>query len=231
MLKNNEEIKKIIAEKGMFDKKENLRIFNKFFKDRQIEQGYIYDKFQIDFNSKVLDIGCGYGHDLIHFAPESLGLEAGEAKINFARSLGLNAIMANAEDDLGKINQRFDLVWCLDFLVHMASPYKFLCDARKLLPLGGKIVLQIPLMSIFNKHRSPCHFYAFNKKSLLYLIEMAGFKVIKTSGAIRKKPRWFNLIFEPLLKRWGGNIWVLAEKADEVPIEREKIYFPSWFKA
>jgi len=113
----------------------------------------------------------------------------------------------------------------------MASPYKFLYDCRRLLPVGGKIVIQIPLMSIFNKHRSGCHFYAFNKKSLLYLIEMAGFRVIKTSGLIRKKPEWFNFIFELMMQNWGGNIWVLAEKEDKAPVDFKKVYLPDWFKA
>ena len=231
MLKDNNQIKNIITSCGSYNQEGNLRIYNKFFKNRQNEQKYIYKKFQINFNSKILDIGCGYGHDLIHFSPDSVGLEIGEPKVNFAKSLKLNVILGNAEDDLTKIDQKFDLIWCLDFLVHMASPYKFLYDCRRLLPVGGKIVIQIPLMSIFNKHRSGCHFYAFNKKSLLYLIEMAGFRVIKTSGLIRKKPEWFNFIFELMMQNWGGNIWVLAEKEDKAPVDFKKVYLPDWFKA
>ena len=185
---------------------------------------------QIEAGSTVLDIGCGYGHDLVHFAQGSLGLEAGEAKVNFARSLGLDIKLGNAENDLAGIDREFDLVWCLDFLVHMASPYKFLYDCRRLLKPGGKIVVQVPLMSFFNMHRSRYHFYALNKKSLAYLMEMAGYKILKTSGLIRKKPKWFNLIFDRLLQRWGGNIWILAQKADLVPIDFKNMYLPEWFR-
>jgi 2-polyprenyl-3-methyl-5-hydroxy-6-metoxy-1,4-benzoquinol methylase len=230
MLKSNEEMKKLIIFRGEKSEEENLRIFNKFFKNRQLEQGYIYKKFQINFKWKILDVGCGYGHDLIHFAQDSLGLEAGEAKVNFARSIGLNVMLGNAENDLTAINQEFDLIWCLDFLVHMASPYKFLYDCRRLLKPRGKIVVQVPLMSMFNMHRSHYHFYALNKKSLEYLLEMAGYKVIKTSGLIRKKPRWFNLMFDYWLERWGGNIWILAEKSEQVPVDFNNMYLPEWFK-
>lgn len=229
MIQNNDRIKNIIISRGCRGREENLRIYEKFFKDRRCEQEYIYKKFQIDFGLKILDIGCGYGHDLIHFSDNSVGLELGKHKVNFARSLGLNVIMGNAENDLAKIEQKFDLIWCLDFLVHTVSPYKFLCDCRKLLPVGGRMVVQIPLMSILNKHRSECHFYAFNKKSLLYLLEMAGFEALKISGLVRKKPTWFNFMFELALQKWGGNLWVLVEKKDKTPVDFKKTYLPAWF--
>lgn len=230
MKKSNEELKKILLTKGLASPEENLRIFNKFFKDRQAEESYIYKKFKIDYSLKILDIGCGHGHDLIHFSENSVGLEAAAYQADYARSLGLNVILGNAEEDLNKISQEFDFVWCADFLVHMISPYKFLYDLRRLLPVGGKLMIQIPLMSIFNKHRSDYHFYAFNKKALEYLMEMAGYRVLKTSGLIRKKPVWFNMIFEPLLQIWGGNIWVLAEKEATAPVNFNKVHLPSWFK-
>jgi len=229
MLKNNDEIKSLITSRGAYNQEENLRIFNKFFRNRQLEQAYIHKKFQINFAWQVLDIGCGYGHDLLHFANGSVGLEAGEYKVNFAKSLGLNVILGNAENDLTQINQKFDLIWCLDFLVHLASPYKFLYDCRQLLKPNGKIVVQVPLLSIFNMHRSHYHFYAFNKKSLEYIMEMAGYRVLNTSGLIRKKPKWFNFIFDPLLQSWGGNIWLLAQKIDQLPVDFNNMYLPKWF--
>lgn len=230
MIKNNKELKNILLKRGLGDAEGNLRIFNKFFKNRQNDERYIRERFGLDDKLKVLDIGCGYGHDLIHFSDESVGLEAASFQADYARALGLRVISGNAEQDLEKINEQFDLIWCADFLVHMISPYKFLYDSRRLMPVGGKLVIQIPLMSIFNKHRSGCHFYAFNKKSLEYLMEMAGYRVLKTSGLIRKKSVWFNFIFEPLLQRWGGNIWVLAEKLEATPVDFEKVYLPTWFQ-
>ena len=226
----SEQIKKIILTKGIFSEKENLRIYFKVFQNWVKYNSYIFKRFNINFEDKILDIGSNYGYNLIHFNPDSVGIESAKSMADFSKALGLNVLDINIEDDLAVVG-KFDLIWCLDFLVHMASPYKFLYDCRRLLPVGGKIVIQIPLMSIFNKHRSGCHFYAFNKKSLLYLIEMAGFRVIKTSGLIRKKPEWFNFIFELMMQNWGGNIWVLAEKEDKAPVDFKKVYLPDWFKA
>jgi len=230
MKKTNQELEKIILEKGLGDAAENARIYHKFFKDWQFRNSYIYERFNLDFNSKILDIGCTYGHNLIHFAPESVGIEANVREAEFARALGLRVVNVNAEDDLGDLAEQFDLIWCTDFLVHMISPYKFLYDCRKLLGENGRLIIQIPLMSIFNKHRSSCHFYAFNKKSLLYLLEMSGYKVIKTSGSVRRLAFTLNRILEPALQLWGGNIWVLAEKQEKTPVNFDKVYLPKWFK-
>jgi hypothetical protein len=41
---------------------------------------------------------------------------------------------------------------------------------------------------------------------------------------------WFNLIFEPLLQLFGGNIWILAEKKEGVPLDFSKVFLPKWFK-
>jgi len=227
---NNEELEKLVVAKGLYDDAGNKRIYDKFFANRLKEEEYIYRKFKINDGMKILDIGCSYGQDLINFAQGSLGLEVEPHKVDFARALGLEAIAGNAEQDLAKINRQFDMIWCTDFLVHMVSPYKFLYDCRRLLIPGGKLIIQIPLMSVFNKHRSNCHFYAFNKKSLEYLLEMAGYRVIKSSGLIRKRSKWFNFIFEPVLQIWGGNIWLAAEKEEKAPLEFNKIHLPDWFK-
>jgi len=230
MKKTNEELKKTIIEKSKLSAEEKEKIYKTYFKNWQNQHEYLLKRFDISFNEKILDIGCGYGNNLIHFPNDSIGIEANPTIAEFGQSLGLNILPINVEDDLLTINQKFNLIWCSDLLVHVVSPYKFLHDCRNVLKEKGRIIIQIPLMSIFNKHRSTCHLYSFNKKSLLYLLEMAGFNVIKTSGFIRKKPRWFNYIFEPLLQIYGGNIWFLAEKKIETPVNFQKVCFPKWFK-
>lgn len=230
MKKTNKELEEIIFGKTGFGLEEETRIYQKFFRDWQNNHLYLYKKFRIDFNEKILDIGCSYGYNLIHFSSDSLGIEATPRMVEFANKIGLMALSTNAENGLAEITDKFDLIWCSDFLVHLISPYKLLYDCRKLLKKDGRMMIQIPLMSIFGMHRSDCHTYAFNKKSLLYLLEMTGYQVIKTSGFLRRKPGWFNLIFEPFLQIFGGNIWVLAEKLENWTPSFERTYLPPWFE-
>lgn len=221
------EVKKLVLTRGIFSEEENARIYHKFFRHWFERNGYIYKRFGLKKTDKILDIGSHYGHNLIHFNPDSTGLEAERRFVDFSRALGLNIVEMNIEEKWS-LGGKFNIIWCTDVLPHLFSPYKFLYEARKILSAKGKMVLQMPLMSIFNKHKSPYHLYAFNKKSLSYLLEMAGFKIIKTSGCVRRLPPWFNYLFERPLQKFGGNIWILAVK-DEVKINLDKIFPPSWF--
>ena len=224
----NEQVKKIVIGNGLFDEKENTRIYYKFFRDWAENNSYVYKKFDISFDKKILDIGCSYGQNLIHFNKESVGIEAQHRTAEFSRALGLTVIEANIEDGI-LLDKKFDIIWCSDFLVHLISPYKFLYDYRKFLNDNGRLLIQIPLMSALNKHKSPCHLYAFDKKSLVYLMETAGYKIIKTSGCIRQLPGLVNKLLEPFLQIYGSNIWVLAEKS-ETEINFTKSFLPKWFK-
>ncbi len=141
MEKNIDNLEKFILEKGIYDEKENQRIYNKFFKYWKNDHKYIYDRFNIDFSEKILDIGCSYGYNLINFSKESMGIEFCEQTSNFAEGLGLNIASVNIEDDLLDIKKKFDLIWCSDVIVHLISPFKFLYECRSLLKDNGRIVL------------------------------------------------------------------------------------------
>lgn len=229
MTKTNNEVEELIIKQGLGSIKQRKRIYQKFFKDWLENHKYIYKRFKLDLNKKIIDIGCGYGQNLFSFNADSIGVEINPVINKFSRKIGLNIKDINIEDDLNKIKQKFDIVWCSDLLVHMISPLKLLIDCKKLLTLNGKIVIQIPLMSIWGLHKSTCHWYAFNKNSLMYLMEMAGYKILKTSGYIRKLPTMLNYFGEWFLQIFGGNIWVLAKKCDQEIYNKKKVFLPKWF--
>ena len=229
-MKNTKDIEDLVLGSQVVTREDKKKIFAIRFKTWRRDHYYIYKKFNLNFEAKILDIGSSYGGNLINFSKDSVGVEVNPEIVAFAKSIGLKIADINAEDELKSLAQKFDLIWCTDFLVHVISPYKFLYDARSLLDDGGKIVIQIPLMSIFDTHRSSCHFYAFNKKALSYLMEMAGYRVVKTSGYVRRLPNWLNTILEPVSQIWGGNIWILAVKENKIPVSLDKVFLPTWFK-
>lgn len=223
-----QELEKLILSKGCYGKDENLRMYNKFFKGWFDKHRYIYRRFGIKDSFRILDIGCGPGHNLVNFSPDSVGIEINDCLLNFGQGLGLNIIKANVEEKMPDIGGRFDLVWCTDFLVHMISPFRFLFQIRKYLDEDSYLVIQIPKISVFKTHESPEHFYAFNKEGLAYLLKMAGYRITGYSGYIRTQPNLLNKIFEPVLQKFGTNIWVLAQK-DKQPVIPDKAFLPSWF--
>lgn len=228
MRKSQEELEKTVLSKGPYQNKENLRIYRKFFKNWFNNHVYIYRRFKIKDSFKILDVGCGPGHNLIHFSPDSRGIEMNDYLIDFGKGLGLNIIKANIEDELPIDGQKFDLIWCTDFLVHLVSPFRFLFQIRKYLNNSSYLLIQIPQISVFKTHQSPEHFYAFDKKTLVFLLETAGYRVVEYSGYVRRMPNFLNKILEPWLQRFGPNIWILAKK-DKRPKIVGKTFLPSWF--
>ena len=96
----NERVKEIVLTKGLFDQKENERIYYKFFHNWVKGNDYIYNRFKVNSGQKILDIGSNYGHNLIHFSSDSVGIEFEKRLADFSRALGLKVIQKNAEEGL-----------------------------------------------------------------------------------------------------------------------------------
>ena len=97
----------------------------------------------------VLDVGCGTGPviTLLHDKyPEKhyVGLDLTPAMIEVAQAKGLsNAefVVGDAEN-LPFDDQSFDAVLCSNSFHHYPNPGAFLCEARRVLRPGGKLILR-----------------------------------------------------------------------------------------
>ena len=207
------------------------RIDKKYFNSTIYDYKYFFEKY--DFYSKekrVLDVGCGAGQNLRYFSPQSLGITyTNDDVIKYAKErYNLDLVKFNVEnrwpDNLGK----FDLIFNADNIIHLSSPFKLLRECRKVLKDDGKILLMIPQSSPFFKaDKSVLHPYTFNKKTLVHLMEHAGFEIEDTFGYIRKLPIWLNQVLNFITKLWGPNIWVLARKNKDFKISPGNIK-PDW---
>ncbi len=103
---------------------------------------------------RVLDIGCGTGHHLIHLTPwiaEGVGIDFAPRMIECARA---NAVAAGVDhvryveaeaSALDRNNLRqFDLALFIGTLEHVVQPAKALEMARSVLANGGRIVVIMP---------------------------------------------------------------------------------------
>ena len=190
---SEKELGEFILARGCFDKAENRRIYEKFFRMalRHIERV----QYSFDFEGKkVLVVGCSYGQHLIHFAKGSMGVEIQPRLIEFARSLGLEVLSANIEEHIPVDNSSFDAIHCHDVLEHMVAPHKLLREFHRLLIADGKLVISMNNMDAIGYYgwKGAEHLYAFNKKSMEFLLERAGFRVLKTVVVGRRLPRIIN---------------------------------------
>lgn len=100
---------------------------------------------------KLLDVGCGEGFILKHYAEKgwdvkgtdfsSAGLE--QQNPDMLEHVDIGDIYENLERYL-KENEQFDVVWLSNVLEHVLDPIKLLKVLKKLVTTGGGIVITVP---------------------------------------------------------------------------------------
>lgn len=119
--------------------------------------------------SRALDVGCANG-----------------AFVDYLRSQGVDAIgvdpdpyMARAHvitGTLAAVAGTFDLITMHDVLEHFVDPRAELAQARRLLAPGGRVVVDVPdvSMSAGDHHLKPEHLWHFTEGALVDLLGGAG---------------------------------------------------------
>ncbi len=212
-----EELREFILSKGCFDKVENERIYEKFFRDA-IKQTNSLHHF-VDFkDKKVLDVGACYGHYLIHFPQGSAGVDINSRMIEFAKRLGLEVMSANIEDYIPVESSSFDVIHCHNLLEHVTAPHRVLREFYRVLPEGGIVLIGVPNMDSpgYKGWKAVGHLYAYNKKSLSFLLERSGFHVLKTFVNGRRLPKLVSfIVYEKLYPQFSPGFYIVGEKIPE----------------
>jgi SAM-dependent methyltransferase len=141
----------------------------------------------ISREAKILDYGCGAGK----FVRELVN-------IGFANARGYDSFLPNRvlengvlylSDDINSFkNEVWGIVTLNHVFEHLYNPIKTLQEIHLMLPVGGKLILRIPVIDsyAFEKYRekwvqfdAPRHINLFTRKSIKLAIELAGgYKVI-----------------------------------------------------
>ena len=91
--------------------------------------------------ARVLDLCCGYGVYLARFAAGSVGLDLSPARVDFCRSIGLDARVRDlSQPGWSEGLQPFDYLWACDILPHLEDPVAFLRECAALLRPGGALL-------------------------------------------------------------------------------------------
>lgn len=176
------------------------------------ENEYIYRSYYQPFlpqdkNTRILDLGCGYG-PLVYFLQQKgytnvLGIDASQEQVHAARQLGIqNVIRADIFDFLVSEENEFDCIFALDVLEHFSKEEAFMLlehVARALNP-GGQLILHVPnaaspfFGAVFFADYT--HELAFTAKSISQVLEATGFSRVRTypsgpiSHGLKSSIRW-----------------------------------------
>ena len=113
---------------------------------------YDYSMFEIPKNSKLLDVGFGFGDRIELFESEGysdvFGIDMDEYMIQKAQDKGLNVTLGSIEDT-GLEAARFDVVIVENVFHHIELYEKALDELHRILKLGGTLCFVEPRFSIF----------------------------------------------------------------------------------
>ena len=190
---------------GCHDRRENERIYEKWFRAApKIAFRRADARYELR-NKTLCDVGCAYGANLFFTQPGSYGLEINADYVNFARSLGLAVHQRDVvADDLRDLPP-VEVVWCSAVIEHVDSPHILLRKLHQLLKPGGLLLLFAPIIppfpilrylpkfgSNFTSHLHEDHVSAFTRKTLKFSCERAGFETVELTALYRRPLSIFN---------------------------------------
>ncbi len=174
--------------------------------------------FKVNFNSKILDIGCGTGKLLYRMG-----------NIGFKNLNGIDAFIDNNifykngvkiyKKSLYDLNENYDLIMMHHSLEHIEGQHEVFKKLSSMLDGGKYLFIRIPVCSSFAWEtykenwfalEAPRHFYNHSIKSLCLLAHEYGFEVFKTTYDSRS------------IQFWGSE-----QYKKDIPLMDKKSYFVS----
>jgi 2-polyprenyl-3-methyl-5-hydroxy-6-metoxy-1,4-benzoquinol methylase len=141
---------------------------------------------------RLLDMGCGYGYFLAACREKGYeveGLDISEWAVRYAtEELGLSVALGGLGGN-ALFQEKFDIITMWHFLEHTPDPHAALRSAKGWLKKDGILVVEVPNYQGTDAQKRwqdwegwslPHHLWHFTKKTLGLLLQMHGFRVVKT---------------------------------------------------
>jgi SAM-dependent methyltransferase len=141
----------------------------------------------LDFNSQVLDVGCGSGRKLLSMKRSGFKNLTGIDPYNDSDIFYPNGVKV-LKKDVFDITDKYDLIMLHHSFEHMDSPLKVLIKFKELLKPGGHLLIRIPVANSYawRKYKAfwyaldaPRHLFLHSTQSLQLLAERAGLRIDK----------------------------------------------------
>ena len=162
---------------------------------RDILSDYIARYAALPRGARILEIGCGTGHNLPMLAKfgtvDALEIDAA-SRAKASERLGRAVGDAPLPDLPGVARGAYDLVAVLDVVEHIADDVAALAGMATLLKPGGKILIAVPAHQwLWSAHDVVNHHHRRYSKATLA-------QAITAAGLTPHKLRWFNSLLFPL---------------------------------
>lgn len=146
----------------------------------------------LDNGSRILEIGCGDGGNLLPFAQMgcyTLGVDIAKGRIADARrffeSCGAKGdFIASDVFQLKELRGSFDIIICHDVIEHIGDKRRFLSLLPQFLAKGGVIFMSFPAWQMpFGGHQQICHGKLISHLPFIHLLPTSIYRLLlKASG-------------------------------------------------
>ena len=236
-LRSIDEIRELIRERSDLPPDQTEAIIARRFQALPRRLVYAAQRWPLT-TERVLDVGCSYGHCLVHFGSGSVGLDNVPEHVAFCRSLGLDARLEDVESRLSELDDAsFDAVWVSDILEHLDAPRVLIRRLASKLKPDGRLVLYMTVLPRSRLTRrlfagrgffdADVHHYQFTLETASYLVERAGYVVDEIVPHMLPRPLE---PIKPLLAPFAPTVYITARRdpaAEEHALEAERRNRPS----
>lgn len=153
---------------------------------------YVERFISITKDTKILEIGCGDGGNLLPFAEmgcQVTGVDISTYRIDQAKSFfaekNINAtFIASDIFKLKNLEQQFDLILIHDVIEHISDKRQFISDTKKYLNANGVIFIGFPAWQMpFGGHQQICRNKITSHLPFIHLLPVPLYKLIlKAAG-------------------------------------------------
>lgn len=184
----------------------------------------VNDSINLNAGIRILDIGCAFGYFLKccdEYNCETYGIDVSEYAISQAeKETKAKLYVYDINNNLSIFQDNFfDIVTIFDVIEHIESPYKLLKEVYRVLKTDGNIIVTTPNLNAIDRlirgvrwhgFQDKSHIYLFTPTSFIYLVNLVGFKTIKSSTPFHPLPKIVQKIADKT--GLGGQIWLVAKK-------------------
>lgn len=159
---------------------------------------YLFEKFSMQEQDLILDLGCGRGEFLDGF--HKLGMRTyGLDQAGFANSVAKGSVfeVGDIEGRLPYPDNHFDFVFSKSVLEHFYYPEKILLEVHRILKPGGQVISMTPdwYYCVKEFHDDFSHRTPFTLNSISEIHSYSGFHGVKSQRFIQLPGVW---AFPPL---------------------------------
>jgi len=167
---------------------------------------YFRSMTNISRASRILDVGCGSGQFLYNLKAHGFKSLTGIDPYMLDRKTtevtgGLN-LWAK---ELHQINETYNLLIFNHVFEHLPNPNKTLLDAKKCIPIGGYILIRVPLSDSFAYAKysenwvqldAPRHYVLYTRRALIDLFSKHGFLCLKQDDDSSDFQFWGSILYQ-----------------------------------